>query len=151
MRFRDLQTGDFSAHTTLDGLFEMLCEGFCECGDGYDRLDEKDGKLKCTNCWRLNNMDKISKQEMRQYIQSHEYEIQDNEYTDKELEELWEEFGDIPMNPKTECMEGEFLHFPIGTHREDIWHWFDEKYSLGVYYLLYPNEREDDNYEEADN
>jgi len=56
---------------------------------------------------------------------------------DKELEKLWSEFGDVPMNPETECMDEEFLGFPAGTHREDIWHWFDERHSKGVVYLLY--------------
>ena len=56
---------------------------------------------------------------------------------DHELEELWLQFGDIPMNPETECMEAPFLHFPAGTHREEIWHWFDRQYSQGVYALLY--------------
>ena len=41
------------------------------------------------------------------------------------------------MNPETERMEEDFLCFPIGTHREEIWHWFDERHSKGVYYLLY--------------
>ena len=56
---------------------------------------------------------------------------------DKILEDLWTEFGDVPMNPETECMEQSFLGFPAGTHREDIWHWFDERHSKGVAYLLY--------------
>lgn len=53
------------------------------------------------------------------------------------LEGLWTEFGEIPMDPDTECMETEFLHFPAGTHREEIWQWFDQRYSKGVGYLLY--------------
>jgi len=56
---------------------------------------------------------------------------------DKELEELWAEFADAPMDPETECMDEPFLGFPAGTHREDIWHWFDERHSKGVAYLLY--------------
>lgn len=55
---------------------------------------------------------------------------------DEELRILWEEFGDVPMNPETECMEDQFLEFPAGTHREEIWHWFDERHSKGVAYLL---------------
>ena len=55
---------------------------------------------------------------------------------DAELERLWAEFGDVPMNPETECMDEPFLGFPAGTHREDIWHWFDERHTLGVAYLL---------------
>lgn len=31
---------------------------------------------------------------------------------DAALEKLWEEFGDVPMNPETECMEAPFLSFP---------------------------------------
>ena len=56
---------------------------------------------------------------------------------DAKLESLWAEFGDVPMDPKTECMEAPFLDFPAGTAREDIWHWFDERHSNGVAYLLY--------------
>lgn len=62
---------------------------------------------------------------------------------DKTLEDLWDKFGDIPMNPETERIERDFCYdngnviFPAGTHREDIWHWFDERYSQGVYYLMY--------------
>lgn len=56
---------------------------------------------------------------------------------DEELEELWGKFADIPMNPETECIEEPFLTFPAGTHREEIWHWFDERHSKGVAYLLY--------------
>lgn len=56
---------------------------------------------------------------------------------DNDMKELWEMFGDVPMNPETECMEEAFLGFPAGTHREEIWHWFDERYSKGVYALMY--------------
>ena len=55
---------------------------------------------------------------------------------DRELEKLWQQFGDIPMNPETECIEESFLNFPIGTNREEIWHWFDEQHSIGVAYLM---------------
>lgn len=56
---------------------------------------------------------------------------------DKILEGLWEEFGDVPMNPDTERIEEAFLGFPTGTGREEIWHWFDIRHSRGVAYLLY--------------
>lgn len=50
---------------------------------------------------------------------------------------LWMEFGDVPMNPTTECIECEWLDFPIGTHREEIWHWFEEKFNVSVAELMY--------------
>ena len=60
--------------------------------------------------------------------------------TRAKLEQLWGEFADVPMNPETEEMEEPFLHFPVGTNREEIWHWFDERHSKGVVYLLYGTE-----------
>lgn len=59
---------------------------------------------------------------------------------DKILEDLWAELEDIPVNPETECLEAPFLGFPAGTFREDIWHWFDERHSKGIAYLLYHTE-----------
>lgn len=56
---------------------------------------------------------------------------------DEMLEALWEQFTDVPINPETECLEEEFLDWPAGTHREEIWHWFDRRYSRGVAHLLY--------------
>lgn len=61
---------------------------------------------------------------------------------DARLEELWDAFGDVPMNPETEKIEEDFLMFPAGTDREDIWHWFDERYSKGVHSLLYGGKSE---------
>jgi hypothetical protein len=55
---------------------------------------------------------------------------------DTQLEKLWKQFGDVPMNPDTEKMEEPFMDFPAGTDREEIWHWFDERHSKGVAYLL---------------
>lgn len=63
------------------------------------------------------------------------------EMTDEMLELLWGMLEDIPMNPETECMEEAFLTFPAGTHREEIWHWFDQQYSKGVAYLLYDGDK----------
>lgn len=44
---------------------------------------------------------------------------------------LWEYFGDIPINEQEE-IDDVFLHFPKGTPREDIWHWFEEEFDLSV-------------------
>lgn len=63
----------------------------------------------------------------------------DNFWNDESLKVAWEFFGDIPMDAN-ECMEEPFLHFPAGTHREEIWRWFDGLYSKGVHALLYPHE-----------
>ena len=50
---------------------------------------------------------------------------------------LWNEFGDVPMNPKTEEIEQEWNGFKAGTHREEIWHWFEEYFDIRVADLMY--------------
>lgn len=62
---------------------------------------------------------------------------------DAELEQLWAEFGDVPMNPETEEIEAPFLCFPAGTNREEVWEWFDERYSRGVAKLMLVGEPKD--------
>ena len=57
-------------------------------------------------------------------------------YNDTELENLWNSLVDVPMN-ENEQLEDDWFIFPKGTDKEEIWHWFDEQYSKGVYYLLY--------------
>lgn len=46
--------------------------------------------------------------------------------------QLWSEFGDIPMDPETECIEIPWRDFEAGTHREDIWHWFEKYFVCSV-------------------
>ena len=55
----------------------------------------------------------------------------------EDSKELWEEFGDVPMNPETECIDVEWRDFPAGTHREEIWHWFEDTFHVAVYDLMY--------------
>lgn len=56
---------------------------------------------------------------------------------DEELEALWEQLTDVPVDPETEKLEEPYLHFPVGTDKEDVWHWFDNRHSKGIAYLLY--------------
>lgn len=56
----------------------------------------------------------------------------DNLRRNEHVKDLWREFGDIPMNPDTECIEVEWNGFPTGTHREEIWSWFEETYNISV-------------------
>lgn len=58
-----------------------------------------------------------------------------------EIEALWDGLTDVPMNPDTERIEEDYYIWPAGTYREDIWYWFDENYSKGVYWLMYEKDR----------
>ena len=33
-----------------------------------------------------------------------------------------------------------FLHFPVGTHRHDVWSWIEDKFDVCVKDLMYPPE-----------
>lgn len=60
-----------------------------------------------------------------------------NKKTDITLKKIWRELGDIPVNPETEKLESGFSVFEKGADKyEDIWRWFDERYSGGVAALL---------------
>ncbi len=55
----------------------------------------------------------------------------DQNYSLSQLYALWEQLGDIPTThdgPDVDCIEEAFLHFDVGTHREDIWHWFEAQH-----------------------
>lgn len=58
---------------------------------------------------------------------------------DEKLEYLWEEFGDVLIDDN-DCILDDFLGFERGTHREAVWHWFDERYSGGVAKLMFGGE-----------
>lgn len=64
-------------------------------------------------------------------------------YIDSYLEKKWNELKDIPFIEvdKEQILDGEYWDFAKGvTSNEDIWHYFDQNYSKGVYYLLYEYE-----------
>ena len=62
---------------------------------------------------------------------------------DREVEKLWDELADVQFDdgdPEQDMvLIDNWLDFPAGTPREDIWHWFDERHSKGVAHLLYGN------------
>lgn len=60
--------------------------------------------------------------------------------TDKEIENVWESLTDIPFDEDDEkelILADDWYVFGKGTSREDIWHWFDERHSKGVVWLMY--------------
>jgi hypothetical protein len=49
---------------------------------------------------------------------------------------IWEVLGDLPVNENNETDE-QFLHFPVGTHREEIWHWLEDHVGIPVTDMMY--------------
>lgn len=59
---------------------------------------------------------------------------------DNVLEYLWEKFGDVLIDDD-ECILDDFIGFEYGTHREEVWHWFDAHHSKGVSFLMFGGEQ----------
>jgi hypothetical protein len=67
------------------------------------------------------------------------YRVDDEPRTMLELKALWDLLGDVPVFDSSDYdaealssvafkdgdIEVPYLHFPAGTPREDIWHWFE--------------------------
>lgn len=51
--------------------------------------------------------------------------------TDIEIEKLWDELEDVPID-ENECLDVDWQGWSKGTHREEIWHWFDEQHSKAL-------------------
>lgn len=56
-------------------------------------------------------------------------------FDSQEIETLWDLLGDIPVDGN-DNIEEEFLGFPEGTDKMEIWMWFDENYVEGVVRLM---------------
>ena len=61
---------------------------------------------------------------------------QDMAYTNEELRGLWLLFSDVSITDE-DCIEEEYLGFPAGTNRFDVWRWYDARWPGGVYNLAY--------------
>jgi hypothetical protein len=57
-------------------------------------------------------------------------------YTDNELEQLWDDLSNIAINDDDE-IEQPFLHFEQETNRFEIWQWFDKMHSKGIEHLYH--------------
>lgn len=62
---------------------------------------------------------------------------------DREIERLWEELEDVSVN-ENECLDVDWRGWQKGTHREEIWYWFDKHHTKGVGWLM--NEHEPERY-----
>ncbi len=64
------------------------------------------------------------------------------ESRDRALEMMWADLADVPFDEDADgrlMLSEKWMCFEAGTKREDVWRWFDERYSRGVAYLLYGN------------
>lgn len=53
-------------------------------------------------------------------------------------EKIWEMLGYVPINDEEE-IDSDFLNYPAGTFREDIWHDIEETLGVPVHELMFPD------------
>ena len=66
--------------------------------------------------------------------------LSSKEYSDSELENIWDELTDVPFDENDDgelILSVDWRQFSKGTSRTVIWEFFDEKHSKGVAWLLY--------------
>lgn len=105
----------------------------------YEILEEKKGRYVCMRAgWNQKNVlakgefYKTKEECLAAIVEKYSF---CKKFSDEQLAKLWGILGDIPVNKDDEILES-FINFPVGTHKEDVWHWFDEKHSEGVYVLM---------------
>lgn len=133
---------EFDPKTSDDDLVKRLMDADYETLEwvlGYPLsdfvLENLEARLKETV--PLLNEDRI---ECLLRIWKPEWKSQEVYQKDRECEKLWDELADIPFdeNDDGELILSKPWHiFEKGAAREDVWMWFDENYSKGVYALLY--------------
>ena len=51
---------------------------------------------------------------------------------------VWNQFNTLITNDVV--LKGAFLHFPAGTHRFEVWEWFEEHFGISLYEdLMFPS------------
>ncbi|WP_336769825.1 hypothetical protein [Bacillus bombysepticus] len=85
-------------------------------------------------------IDKIIIDKVQQFVDQTNFIPKLKEALVLEIEELWNELGDIPFdeNKNLELILTEpWLHFGAGTEREEIWRWFDNAHPEGLHWLMF--------------
>ena len=62
------------------------------------------------------------------------------EEIDIKLEKIWDELEDVLFDEDDDgelILADDWYLFAKGTTRTDIWHWFDDRHSKGIAWLLY--------------
>lgn len=63
--------------------------------------------------------------------------------TDREVEEIWDQFEDATMVENKSGMlvlSSDFYKWKEGTTQKEIWAWFNKNHSKGIQWLMYERE-----------
>ena len=105
-----------------NGYDKMFTASFC------NTLEEA---KKCIRIWEEHYHQRVILSRIARYSEAGTEYIRDKLNMGL-VKDLWKDFGDVPMDPDTECIEETWGFFHKGTHREEIWHWFEETFEVSV-------------------
>jgi hypothetical protein len=118
--------------------YQLMSETWEEADDN-DILHLFDGAMVTTIREGVQNVSAMSWDEASFQLKHEvieELKEQQKQANDKYLEFLWNNFGDNVHINEDDEITSDFRDWEEGTHREEIWHWFDEQHSRGVAYLM---------------
>lgn len=115
-----------------NGYDKMFTASFC------DTLEEA---KKCIRVWEEHYHQRVILSRIARYSEAGTEYIRDKLNMGL-VKDLWQDFGEVPMDPETECIEETWGFFHKGTHREDIWEWFEEEFEVSVADELMGHEKE---------
>ena len=123
---------------------EHMSKAYGLLRDTWDEADDEgilhlfDGAMVSKINEAIEEADGLSYDEAQVVIDQAIYDLKEIQVqvNDSYIEHIWEGFGDnVHINEDDETTS-EYYHWDEGTHRQEIWTWFDEQHSKGVAYLM---------------
>lgn len=127
MDFNDIKEGQF-----LDVAI---------CDTGYiqvEVVEVNNNLMKCnvillySTCYSCQSFCKSVLDEVITFTKDEIASIRVNEINDSLIEEVWNEFENIPTDKNNEVIEESFAYWEKGTYVSDILRWFNKRHSKGL-------------------
>ena len=127
-----------SSNLQIGDKFEFGGRNFTVISDKYALCDEVIGRCAFRKDWEAKDANSYEASDVKVFVdqwfdRTKELEAERaKEDNLNKARQLWDELADVPIDPETECIESDWKQFPAGTHREEIWHWFEDTFDVSV-------------------
>lgn len=91
--------------------------------------------------WEKHGM-KLVKKMVKVQTETNNTELAESHVHFGRVKDLWSSLADVSIDPDTECFTEPWGEFCVGTHREEIWHWFEDEFNVSVAEQLLGHEDE---------
>ena len=127
-----------SSDLKIGDKFTFGDRNFIIISDKYALCDEVIGRCAFRKDWEAKDANSYEASDVKVFVdqwfdRTKEFEMERaKEDNLNKARQLWDELADVPIDPETECIESDWKQFPAGTHREEIWHWFEDTFDVSV-------------------